>query len=199
YDLYININNEVSIEQIREVIEDYPDARLYSLENRGRDILPFIQMLKDILPLEYKYLLKIHSKKSVHRKDGDRWRNHLINSLIGSPKRVEQSLSLLDDKAGIVVAKGNKLLLKDWIGSNENFLKAFAKKIGFKYRDDFYFPAGSMFWARPEILKPLITEVDQLLFDIEQDQIDGTKAHAIERAFGMVCAQAKKDIIETEL
>lgn len=196
YDLYLNINNEASVEQVIEIIEDFPDVRLYSLENRGRDILPFIQILKDILPLEYKYLLKLHSKKSVHRKDGDLWRNHLINSLIGSPERVKQSLALLDASAGIVVAKGNKLLLKDWIGSNEVFLKAFAKKIGFKYQDDFYFPAGSMFWARPEILKSLLTEVDQAQFDIEQGQIDGTKAHAIERVFGMLCEYNQLKIYE---
>lgn len=196
FDLYININNSASIDQINDVLKAFPNARLYSLENRGRDIYPFIQMLNDILPLDYKYLLKIHSKKSVHRIDGDRWRSHLINSLICSTARVKQCLDFLDNGAGIVVAKGNRLLLKDWLGSNEVFLKAFAKKIRFKYRDDFYFPAGSMFWAKPELFKPLVENLDQILFDIEQGQIDGTKAHALERVFGMLCNQVEKIIVE---
>ena len=196
FDLYINLSSCNSIDLIPEIIDAFPNVRLYSIENRGRDILPFIEMLKDIIPQNYKYLLKLHSKKSLHRVDGDRWRDHLIDSLISTNERVIKSIDCLANGAGIVVAEDNKLRLGDWIGSNRTELKKLSKTIGFKYSEEIFFPAGSMFWTKPEVMAPLLDVIQNSDFAIENGQIDGTAAHAIERFFGILCAHAGTKIEE---
>ena len=186
-DLYVSINSNASITSINKIINSYPTVRLYSFENRGRDIYPFILLMKQILFLKYKYACKIHSKKSLHRADGDKWRNHLIKSLIGSEERIKLAKKMLDQNTGIVVARGNIFSYKDWIGSNHQMVESFAKKSKIELPVDFNFPAGSMFWFKPEIMSKLVHYFDDSLLEVEDGQIDGTKAHAVERIFGLVC------------
>jgi lipopolysaccharide biosynthesis protein len=56
-----------------------------------------------------KYICKIHSKKSIHRQDGDKWRQSLIKGLIGTPETIKSNIHRLDsnDSVGIIVPKGN--------------------------------------------------------------------------------------------
>ena len=44
-------------ELIKNVIDQFPNAYILPVENRGRDILPFLDVLSEIIPLGYKYLL----------------------------------------------------------------------------------------------------------------------------------------------
>ena len=196
FDLYINLSSTESLDLIEEITSSFPNVRLYKIENRGRDILPFIELLKTIIPKNYKYLLKIHSKKSTHREDGDQWRDHLIDSLVLTSDRINESLNHLDNGAGIVVAKDNKFKLADWIGSNRPELEEYSKRIGFNYTEEIFFPAGSMFWTKPETMAPLLKIVQNKEFGIENGQVDGTAAHAIERLFGILCASANEEIRE---
>lgn len=195
-DLYININNNSDNKEIERIKRDFPAARIYSYENRGRDILPFLKTLEIILPLRYQYVCKIHSKKSLHRVDGNKWRNHLIGSLIGSPEKILKSKKALDNNAGIVVAKGNVFSFRKWIGSNESMVSDFVQKTGIGLPNDFTFPAGSMFWFKPDFFEPLLKHVHDSTFIVEEGQIDGTIAHAVERVFGLLCHENNLDIVE---
>lgn len=62
-----------------------------------------------------------------------------------------------------------------------------------------FFPAGSMFWARPEALRRLgdlaLTAAD---FAEEPLPIDGTLAHAIERLAGVLAAAEGLEVISTD-
>jgi len=196
FDLYININNNASIEFFKKVINDFPSAKIYSCENRGRDILPFIEMMQDILPLNYKYICKIHSKKSLHRVDGGKWRNHLIDRLLNSKETIAKIKNQLDSETGLIVAKKNVFSYQEWIGSNDEIVKQFAKKANIRIPNDFMFPAGSMFWFSPNIFKKLVKYIDLTKFEFEKGQIDGTKAHAVERIFGLLCFDSKNEIKE---
>jgi lipopolysaccharide biosynthesis protein len=196
FDLYININNNADIDFIKKIKREFPNSYIYSCENRGRDILPFVEILKDILPLKYKYICKIHTKKSLHRIDGNIWRNDLINGILGSKKRVENAKKYLDEGSAIVVAKGNIFSYKKWKGSNKIIVNNFAKKANIKMKENFYFPAGSMFWFKPEVFEKLIKFIDLSEFDFEKGQIDGTKAHAVERIFGLLCYDRNEKISE---
>jgi len=197
FDLYINVNNDASFKMIQQIKKDYPDVVLFSCENRGRDILPFIEMMRYITPLKYKYICKIHTKKSLHRIDGDRWRKHLIASLLGSKERILKAKQMLDSKkVAIIVPRANKLKYSEWKGSNEVFIKSFARKANIKFHEDFDFPAGSMFWFKPEVMDKLIKHIDLKRFHFENSQIDGTKAHAVERIFGLLCLDRNEEIEE---
>lgn len=197
FDLYININNDCSVDFIQEILDLYPDARIFSFENRGRDILPFLKIFNLIYPLNYQYVCKIHSKKSLHREDGDKWRYHLVNGLIGSSDTIAENLNKLSNpKAGILVPNGNILAYKDWIGSNHKMVEEFALKNNIKMIQDFTFPSGSMFWFKPVVFKQLYQTIDFTLFKAENGQLDGTMAHTIERIFGLLCHTNGYDLIE---
>jgi lipopolysaccharide biosynthesis protein len=72
FDLFLSINEDQSAytENIRA---KYPDASILIIPNRGRDLAPFLEFLKIIVPLEYETLLKVHTKKTLHREDGTTW------------------------------------------------------------------------------------------------------------------------------
>ncbi len=196
FDLYVNVISKASIKEIQKIQRDYPNANIYTFENRGRDILPFLKILKIILPMKYSHVCKIHSKKSLHRGDGDQWRNHLIQSLIGSPQRIKESKELMNHGAGIVVAKGNMFSYKEWMGSNSEMIDRFAAKAGIKVPADFMFPAGSMFWFKPDLFTKMVMWLDESEFILEDGQLDGTIAHACERIVGLLCNESHFEIKE---
>jgi len=88
FDLYISVPEDKAnfIETIRSY---YPDARVLKVENRGRDIAPFLEFLKVILPLDYELLLKIHTKETFHRPDGIAWRKDVLSKLLGSENQIK--------------------------------------------------------------------------------------------------------------
>jgi len=198
FDLYININNECSVDHINTIRDSYPDARIFSFENRGRDILPFLKIFNIVYPLNYGHICKIHSKKSFHREDGDKWRHNLINGLIGSPAIIKENLEkfVRNPKTGIIVPKGNVFEYKDWIGSNNEMVEGFALKNNIKITEDFTFPSGSMFWFKPVVFKQLYKNIDFTVFKTENGQLDGTMAHSIERIFGLLCHANGYDLVE---
>jgi lipopolysaccharide biosynthesis protein len=186
-DIYININNKFSEDEIDQVLSDTPNANIFVFENRGRDILPFLKIMKLILPLEYRYIYKIHSKKSPHRNDGNQWRMHLIESIMGTKDRIKQVETLMDQKdIGLVIARGNKLYYKDWIGSNRDMIQSYCNRVGLPYHEEFVFPAGSIFCLKPEIMQQFILTLNDDDFAKEEGQVDGTMAHAVERIIGLV-------------
>ncbi len=198
FDLYININNECSVNHINSILDVYPDARIFSFENRGRDILPFLKIFNNIYPLNYSYICKIHSKKSLHREDGDKWRHSLIKGLIGSPKIIKKNLEKLasDSKTGIIAPKGNVFNYKDWVGSNNEMVESFAVENNIRITENFTFPSGSMFWFKPVVFKQLYKTIDFNMFKSETGQLDGTMAHSIERIFGLLCHTNGYDLVD---
>ncbi|MFH7375964.1 rhamnan synthesis F family protein, partial [Pseudomonas syringae pv. tagetis] len=63
---------------------------------------------------------------------------------------------------------------------------------------DGQFASGSMFWVRLQALRPLLDgHLLPSMFDVEAGQIDGTLAHAIERATGAVVTCAGFSVGDT--
>jgi len=181
FDLYLSVTSS-SI--INKVLDYFPNAHIELVDNRGRDILPFIRMLDAIKDLDYTAVCKIHSKRSVYRSDGDDIRKELLNSLIGTNKQVENVLSKFrnDTKLGLIAPKNYLLEHNDQnMMFNKELVEKIADHIGISFEYDL-FPAGTMFWFSPKSLSPLLTLNDSF-FEIESGLTDGTSAHAVERMF----------------
>ena len=73
FDLYISINHECSIDDVKKILSVYPEANIFMFENRGRDVLPFLKIFREIKKLDYDSICKIHTKKSVHINSGLEW------------------------------------------------------------------------------------------------------------------------------
>jgi hypothetical protein len=156
-------------------------------ENRGRDMAPMIVGFADRLA-QVSYGLHIHTKKSPHYEDGfDAWRRHLLGETLGSAALVENILGLLAaDGIGAVMPEhfGPIRPIIQWFG-NFNKTAALLELAGEKITRGHLldFPSGSMFWFRGDALRKLLAlDLQYYHFDPEQGQLDGTLAHALERA-----------------
>ena len=77
-------------------VQKFSKANNYEIkivENRGRDILPFINQMKFKIK-KYKYICHIHTKKSSHDSDlRFNWRNYLYQNLLGSKDIISEILT----------------------------------------------------------------------------------------------------------
>lgn len=178
---------------IREIALKYRfDAELQVGPNRGRDILPFLRALYRLRSDGEQYVLKLHTKRSPHLLDGQRWRQELVDRLV-SHKRARRILFALrdDPTIGLVAPDGYLVSIGERPGANLDGLHYLAARTGLtNVRASTTFPAGSMFWARMDAFEPLLdAHLYEWEFEEECGQIDGTLAHAVERIFAE-CARA---------
>ena len=178
----------------------FPDAVVVSYPNQGRDVLPFLHVATRIRDFGYKAICKIHSKKSKHRADGDTWRNDVLNKLLGDKTKIGLCLSQIAAGAGVVSPAGHLLEGSNYWGSNAKRVTELALKMGCPvgWTRDFTFPAGTMFWFDPVALQPLFDlRLQRSDFEVENGQLDGTTAHAVERLIGLSARKAGKAITQT--
>ena len=180
------------------IVAQFPDVRFEVVPNRGRDMWPFVRVLELGLVGDYDAVLKLHTKASLHRIDGDVWRDRLLNSLCPSPEGIGLILELLrrDQDIGMIAPSGAVLGREFW-GSNGPMVDALAARTGIGVDPEHVrFPGGSMFWSRPEPLNRLrdarLTIED---FEHEAVSIDGTTAHGLERFVGALVASAGMSVI----
>ncbi len=165
------------------------DVEIAVFENRGRDILPFLHVANRLLDQGVEVVLKLHTKRSTHRQDGDIWRHDLLDKLL-VPERARLIIDAFRTAPalGLVGAEGHLQPLSYYWGANYDNVEYLATCIGIAAPrvDTDRFIAGSMFWARTEALRPLLdAHLDVAEFEAEHSQIDGTFAHAIERVIAL--------------
>ncbi len=203
FDLYVTITDtgdESAGSLARRIEHDFPGALAVPMPNRGRDIFPFIHLINAGLLQGYRAVAKIHTKKSPHRSDGDGWRRRLIDGMLpgkGTAALLDRFLG--DPEAGIWVADGQRYRDPCWWGSNLDITAWLLRRAEICLApDDLTFPAGSMYWLKPLMLLMIAgLRLDQTLFETEYGQVDGTLAHAFERAVGYIANASGLTLCET--
>ena len=172
---------------------------VFVLENHGRDVLPFLTVLRTLeADHNFDYLLKLHTKKSLHREDGDRWRDDLYAKLLD--QRLAERLPEYfaeHPEVGLIAPEGYLAPLSYYWGSNKETVEALAHRLGIAELDveNDQFIAGTMFYARISALTPLLhLALHAEEFEPEAGQVDGTLAHAIERAIALSAASVRMTI-----
>ena len=193
YDLFVSVTKE---EHIGKVLSRFESSNIgavtvKAVENRGRDITPMINVFgKDLLKNDI--FLHVHSKKSPHSGALKDWRDELLGSLLANPAHIRKILGLFthNPKLGILYPEPHESF-PYWSLTNHSNLEGMrdlSERINVPFDEsDTYidFPAGSMFWARSDALAPLLCKhADN--FSPETGQVDGTPAHAAERAFCLI-------------
>lgn len=179
FDLYTTVTSGELAVGLRQ---RFPKAYVRIVENRGRDILPFVLIHRLIHNLGYEAVCKVHSKRSVYRADGDQLLNGLVQPILGSREVVQSNLRRMQEDSSVGMLVPRSFLLRvtprntvsnlrhiDWL---ENLTD-----IEYGYSD---FAAGTMFWYRPEALKPLLA-LKAEHFELEDGRADGSLPHAVER------------------
>lgn len=177
----------------KRVNEAFPDklVDISVVPNHGRDIGPWL-LNHNKSYFRYKYICKLHSKKSLHAGGINNWRGYLYDRLLGSEEQVETIINQFkeNEKLGMIYPEYSPEIKPfiEW-GSNKDICQKFMKNIdGSECPDDLPdFPAGSMFWFRPESLKNLLQREWGLGdFPEEAGQIDATIMHAVERCLVLI-------------
>jgi hypothetical protein len=144
----------------------------------------------------YDLVLKIHSKRSSHNTELIDWMPHIHASILSS-SRAAEIIDLFEQNAklGVIGPSPFHAIRKslDW-GGNFYLATKIAELalITLEEKSLKYFPAGTMFWFRPQALSSLLsqniseakyyaTEVGGKYHRLN----DGTLAHAIERLIGI--------------
>ena len=203
YDLFITLNrfSAPPTDLIRAIHQDFPAAQVWVMPNHGRDIFPFVHLLNSGILSPYKAVCKLHTKKSLHRHDGDQWRDTLINGILGDARHTKTCLDIFcaDKTAAFWTADGQHYQGEKWWGQNKARTAELLKRVSITADGAaLSFPAGSIYWVKPTILKH-VQEMNLHYkdFEPEQGQIDGTTAHAIERCFGFLAQASRTTIKET--
>ncbi|MBL8383436.1 MAG: glycoside hydrolase family 99-like domain-containing protein, partial [Burkholderiales bacterium] len=157
--------------------------------NRGRDVLPFLRLLPRLLAGDCEVILKVHTKKSDHRRDGELWVVDLFDKLL-TAAAIEEACAHLRTHpgTGIVGPRDHVIPMTHYWGRNAATVKRLAARLGVDAAalTNASFVAGTMFFCRPQALAPLAElALPDEEFERESGQIDGTMAHAIERLFAV--------------
>lgn len=199
FDLYVTmVNKSPAAEQ--KIKQFKPDTHILQVANQGYDIGPFIEVLHSLNLDNYDYVLKIHTKgtaaENYTRINGKRlnnklWNRLLFDALLFSEEQVHNNLrQLANADIGML---SSAYLITDDKKIYEQFLPQINKIMqtaGLPKVDTFSFVAGTMFWAKASLFKPL-QKYRLADFPVTDGKVkEGTLAHCFERLFGAV-AQAQ--------
>jgi lipopolysaccharide biosynthesis protein len=164
------------------------------VENRGRDVLPFMTSLKAVRALGHPIFVKLHSKRSPHMADGDAWRDRLVTELIGDGALEKASAAFrADPQLGMLGAEQARTGLDDpdVMHNNRATMERLARVLNVRFDGKTAFAAGSMFWGRTAAFERLAEAAPERLgFEPELGRIDGTVAHGLERMMAAVAASS---------
>jgi lipopolysaccharide biosynthesis protein len=155
--------------------------------NRGRNVAPFLTACAAHIG-GVDLVLHLHTKKSPQDRELAGWGAFLFDNLIGTPDVVCSILHLFDSEETGMVYSGHLrpiAMVRNW-GYDFTAARDLLARMGISISADtiLEFPASTMFWARPDVLKRLLAlNLGPEDFEPEAAQIDGTLAHAIERCF----------------
>ncbi|GAJ95792.1 rhamnan synthesis F family protein [Rhizobium rhizogenes] len=187
-DLFITTTSEEKVREIQATLGKtrWSAKDVWTVPNKGRDIFSFIKDMPERLGRHYDIVGHLHGKKSGHVETavGDRWRNFAWQHLLGNKyPMLDIIAAAFADHPNIGLVFPEDPHLNGW-DLNEAVGIELAKRIGLTkpLPTHFDFPIGTMFWARPEALKPLFEmKLDLSEIPAEPLPIDGTILHALER------------------
>ena len=201
YDLVVSLVEGRTKMLEPEIAARLPRAIIHHVPNVGRDLGSLVELAGAGVFDGYDAILKVHTKRSPHRHDGDAWRVALLDGLMPSPEGIRRIVELLrcDDSVGLVVPSGSLHGPETW-GSNQALVEALAARIPIAFDpEQLRYPAGSMYWARPWVLRRLADlELGREHFESEAGHVDGSTAHALERFVGVMAQASGLDLIDAD-
>lgn len=200
FDLFVTLTSPNAEDLGNQILLQWPRAHVLIVDNHGRDILPFLSLLRTNVLFRYELICKVHTKRSHWHQNGEAWRKDLINGVLGSSTIAREIQAAFEQHSnlGMVVADGHVYTGRELWEGNRRHLTRLLPYLGMDERQfSKSFAGGSMFWARPAFLR-LISNLPFRLDDFEVEPIgnDGAMVHAIERLISLACFEAGLTIKE---
>jgi len=196
-DLLVSVCSDEAAEAARSRLVGFSggacDVRV--VRNLGRDIGPMLAVFGETL-CNYDVIGHFHTKKSTHVTEVNLvpdWINFLMGNLLGGETpRARSILSAFVEQPslGLVFADDPNSIGWD---KNLPFAEELAARMGIDTlpKHFFSFPTGTMFWARPKALQPLLDlHLGENDFPPEPVPIDGSMLHAVERMLPIITHHA---------
>lgn len=191
FDLYISIVFPESYNNLNNYIKSFSKANYFELlivENKGRDVLPFLNQFKSKFKY-YKYLCHLHTKKTKKIPEiGFLWRNYLFNNLLGNSNIIYKILYDFENnkKLGFIFPETFYGIIKYFYKltkENKKWIDFLVSKMftNCKIGNQLNYPAGNMFWAKIAAIYQIFTYDFNQFFPNEKNQTDDTIMHGIER------------------
>jgi GT2 family glycosyltransferase/glycosyltransferase involved in cell wall biosynthesis len=196
YDLYVTVPHIMANDDIKKLFSK-ENINVFVSENRGRDVLPFLLTMEHIGVDSYKYICKLHTKKTGDSPLGNVWRKLLYFDLLEA-ESATKSLEILESDQSIGQITGRNTILdsKRYAYGNNSKIKFLCNELNIEFKEEYTFCGGTMFWSRTSTIAPLVElfKKDRLKFEEERGQKDHTIAHAIERLFGILLQNSNQSI-----
>lgn len=192
FDVYLSVSSLIAAPQLRRLIVACSGNVVISeFPNCGYDIYPFFRYISDsdlgILD-HYRWILKLHSKRSDHRADGAQWSQAMQDVLC------DLDLDQIEAEVGLVMPEMSTLRVSDFVGSNRRELRVVLQMLGVpeSVLQRSHFAAGSMYLVRSECFELFKSHLNQIveLLSEEGYRIDGSYAHAVERCMQGIAYKA---------
>jgi len=204
YDLFVTLTLGYSDEAANWIWEDFPAAQIITLENRGRDILPFIVLVNSGVLFNYEIVCKLHTKRSPHFAGGENWRRSLIAGLFSDTENVAAILRAFDSDPDLGIVTADGFLRDDSKSWSKHLARVseLSRRIGIPavIAESGWpkFAAGSIFWMRASLLRPIAAlKLTPSEFEPEPIPPNACMSHVIERLFGHLCREAGMRIVES--
>jgi lipopolysaccharide biosynthesis protein len=203
FDIYITCPYDMPVYFYQDVFLRFPNAKILHVENKGRDILPWLKLNRKVDMSKYKAICKLHTKKSLHSTEsGEYGLTTAINGLIKDSDAITTNIHIVT-KNKCMLASSNSIAV---ISENENTerftifvnrllyivkklhrnnLRNMKKLVQGISVSNLKFVAGTMFWYSPVVVENLLAlNLKDEIFENEPLNSDGNIPHAIERLFG---------------
>lgn len=194
-DLYIYLCTENSVKEAKKLFykcDSIPNVNLIFnwTVNSGRDIRSFLKFIQSGHHKKYKYICKIHTKKTTYL--DTEWRSNYLYGLLEYIQAKKHWKAL--DKDPTKCTSVSKYTINEKMNSSNNNHKCIKKlaqilKLKHKNQQVYTFYAGTMFWVTSLYCDNLQKHITKnIIEDFETEPIgnDGTMAHAWERIFSLI-------------
>jgi lipopolysaccharide biosynthesis protein len=176
---------------VKQIRAQLPSANVWLMPNHGRDIYPWLYLVNQGVLDPYQGVCKIHTKRSPHLHDGDKWRSQLFRDLLPLNKTHSLLEAFMNTaKAGVLTGFEHLRVGHRWWGYNTEKSMQLLSRLNMDVDiNQLRFPSGSMYWIKAEVIEAM--KALELTFDDFEEEVgatDGTMAHAFERIVGYLCA-----------
>lgn len=188
FDIYVTCNEENSFD-VASLLEKYGiESRLHVCDNRGMDVVPFLEGVREFELHKYTSVVKLHTKNNKDAK-GLAIATEAISMLLADAETLFDLRNAFDSDPDLCIA-GPDYFFKNaefMMYNNRRLFTSVLRSLGLEENTEVGFFAGTMFWIRGAVLEPLTTHLPALLEKYDSPSTvswtggDGSFAHAVER------------------
>ena len=206
FDLYVSFASNAYPHKTKTVSNNiellktkYPDAMVFVVENRGKDIGGKMLMMKHIIEegIDYDYAIFAHDKQSNHMKhrgNANQWRTELLDAIF-LPANVNKILNAFQSnlkigmcgarvRDGYINSKAISVNLRNYPLIQKTYTQHFGTLSATSA-----FIGGTMFWVKWSIYRSAFNKsnINEIYKQLETGNVmEPSITHAMERIFGII-------------